>query len=180
MGWRRIIEGAPEPNIPITPMLDMAFQLLAFFVMTYHPSDLEGQMQLALPANDVKAAHNQQEQDPTVKPEKNPVLDLPSDLTVVVKTQNDGVNNGAISALTVEDTSGPATIHGAGDLGIGEALTRYLLKVKDTVSNKSAIRLQADSHLKWDNVVQVMDACRKAGFENISFVPPPDLNLTSQ
>ncbi len=29
-------------GIIITPMLDMAFQLLAFFVMTYHPSALEG------------------------------------------------------------------------------------------------------------------------------------------
>src|SRR5438477_1242086 len=26
----------------ITPMLDMSFQLLAFFIMTYHPSALEG------------------------------------------------------------------------------------------------------------------------------------------
>src|SRR5579862_4681252 len=26
----------------ITPMLDMSFQLMAFFIMTYHPSALEG------------------------------------------------------------------------------------------------------------------------------------------
>src|SRR5262245_63763934 len=26
----------------ITPMLDMSFQILAFFIMTYHPSALEG------------------------------------------------------------------------------------------------------------------------------------------
>src|SRR5438094_10659785 len=26
----------------ITPFLDMSFQLLAFFIMTYHPSALEG------------------------------------------------------------------------------------------------------------------------------------------
>jgi biopolymer transport protein ExbD len=180
MSSRRRPEDGPEPNIPVTPMLDMAFQLLAFFVMTYHPSDLEGQMQLALPANDAKAAHSQQEQDPTTKHDANPVLEVPSDLTVVVKTQNDGVNNGAISSLGVEDRSGPATIRPTGDESLGDALTRYLQKAKDSVDNKSAIRLQADSHLKWDNVVQVMDACRKAGFENISFVPPPDFNLSSQ
>ena len=29
-------------GIIITPMLDMAFQVLAFFIMTYHPSALEG------------------------------------------------------------------------------------------------------------------------------------------
>ena len=27
-----------EPDLPITPMLDMSFQLLAFFVMTFNPT----------------------------------------------------------------------------------------------------------------------------------------------
>jgi biopolymer transport protein ExbD len=37
-------EGAAPINLGliITPMLDMSFQLLAFFIMTYHPSALEG------------------------------------------------------------------------------------------------------------------------------------------
>ncbi len=40
-------KGSQDPSgvnlsIIITPMLDMAFQLLAFFVMTYHPSGFEG------------------------------------------------------------------------------------------------------------------------------------------
>jgi hypothetical protein len=29
-------------------------------------------------------------------------------------------------------------------------------------------------------VVQVMDVCRRAGFKDISFVPPPDLGLSGQ
>jgi biopolymer transport protein ExbD len=176
----RYTEAGPEPNVPVTPMLDMAFQLLAFFVMTYHPSDLEGQMQLALPSKDTAAAKKPADVDPSTAPEKDPVLEIPADLTVVVKTQMDGVNNGAISALTVEDRSGPATIRPAGDQSLMDALTRYLSKTKETVDNKTAVKLQADSKLKWENVVQVMDACRKAGFENISFAPPPDYRLTSQ
>ncbi len=180
MSIRRKNDDGPEPNVPITPMLDMAFQLLAFFVMTYHPSDLEGQMQLALPSNEAKAAHKQEDVDPAAKHDKDPVLEIPADLTVVVKTQNDGINNGAISALTVEDRSGPATIRPATpEQPVTVALTHYLQGIKDTVDNRS-IKLQADSRLKWDNVVQVMDACRKAGFENISFVQPPDYLLTSQ
>lgn len=181
MSRRRGGEEGPEPNIPVTPMLDMAFQLLAFFVMTYHPSDLEGQMQLALPSNSAAAAHQQSAVDPQTKNDKDPVLEIPADLTVVVKTQNDGVNNGSISALSVVERSGETTIRPSGpDQTVTEALTRYLNKVKDSVDNKSAIKLQADSRLKWDNVVQVMDACRKAGFENVSFAPPPDYLLSSQ
>jgi len=38
-----------EPDLPITPMLDMSFQLLAFFIMTFHPTQTEGQIMVALP-----------------------------------------------------------------------------------------------------------------------------------
>jgi biopolymer transport protein ExbD len=39
----------PEVALPVTPMLDVAFQLLFFFIMTFHPADLEGQIELSLP-----------------------------------------------------------------------------------------------------------------------------------
>jgi biopolymer transport protein ExbD len=180
MRRRRNNDDGPEPNVPITPMLDMAFQLLAFFVMTYHPSDLEGQMQLALPSNTAPAADKQQNISPDSAHDKNPDLDVPPDLTVVVKTQNDGINNGAISALSVEDRSGPSTIRPAGEQSLMDALTAYLKRSKSNIDNKAAVKLQADSKLKWDNVVQVMDACHKAGFENVSFSPPPDYMLSGQ
>ena len=38
-----------DPDLPITPMLDMSFQLLAFFIMTFQPKPLEGQIQMTLP-----------------------------------------------------------------------------------------------------------------------------------
>jgi biopolymer transport protein ExbD len=48
-----------EVNIPITPMLDMAFQLLTFFVLTYRPSPTEIQYGMnfmpAAPATDFRA-----------------------------------------------------------------------------------------------------------------------------
>ena len=41
-----------EPDLPITPMLDMSFQLLAFFIMTFKPADTEGQIALTLPKDE--------------------------------------------------------------------------------------------------------------------------------
>lgn len=38
-----------EPELPITPMLDMSFQLLAFFIMTFKPAPTEGQIAMTLP-----------------------------------------------------------------------------------------------------------------------------------
>ena len=37
-----------EIEIPITPMLDMAFQLLTFFILTYQPAPSEGQFSMNL------------------------------------------------------------------------------------------------------------------------------------
>jgi biopolymer transport protein ExbD len=49
-----------EVTIPITPMLDMAFQLLTFFILTYRPAPSEGQFSMNLlpssPATDFRAA----------------------------------------------------------------------------------------------------------------------------
>ena len=44
MRHKRKIEGSPgvQLSLIITPMLDMSFQILAFFIMTYHPAALEG------------------------------------------------------------------------------------------------------------------------------------------
>ena len=37
-----------EVEVPITPMLDMAFQLLTFFILTYKPAPTEGQFSMNL------------------------------------------------------------------------------------------------------------------------------------
>lgn len=36
------------PDVPVAPMLDMAFQLLTFFVLTYRPAPVEGQFMMNL------------------------------------------------------------------------------------------------------------------------------------
>jgi biopolymer transport protein ExbD len=164
-----------DTNKFITPMLDMTFQLLFFFVLFYNPSTLEGQMDLSLPADADKAAHKKEDVKPDAKSEKDLTLEVPSDLTVIVRTQQDGVNNGIISALTVEESAGPKAIEGGLD-----GLRKYLQEARKAVANKSALKLKGDGRLKWRAVVEVMDVCRQAGFENISFVPPPDLNLSGQ
>ena len=42
------------------------------------------------------------------------------------------------------------------------------------LNNKEKVSIQADAGLRWSYVVEVMDACKKAGFTNIGFAPPAD------
>ena len=174
MKKRREPEVGPEPNLPITPMLDMAFQLLFFFVVTYNPSDLEGQMDLSLPSEQVARAKNEKDVDPSKGPDKNQALELPADVTVIINTAHDGINDGKINALHIEERSGQ--IH-PNNL---DQLKAELVKIRERVENKEGIKLQGDRKLKWEEVVKVMDVCRSAGFPNISFVPPPDFRVGVQ
>jgi biopolymer transport protein ExbD len=163
-----------EPSrveVAITPMLDMCFQLLFFFMLYYHPSSLEGQMSMALPLDKQEAAAQKQED---VNKGSDPEADtLPADLTVNLKTQNDGYNNGVISQITVTSRDGPREIPNL------DALKDYLGSVKDTLTNKEDIKIQADSRLSWGAVVRVMDVCTRAGFRP-GFAAPPDRGLGQQ
>ena len=166
MTTKRKPDAEIEPNLPVTPMLDMAFQLLAFFVMTYHPSDLEGQMDLSLPSENITQAKDKDQVDPNAPPDPNQKLELPANVTVIVRTQMDGENNGRISALTLQDLAGPHVIDNLGKLAA------ELKERSKTVENKENIKIQADGKLKWEEVIKVMDVCQQTGFKNISFVPP--------
>jgi biopolymer transport protein ExbD len=166
MTTKRKPDAEIEPNLPVTPMLDMAFQLLAFFVMTYHPSDLEGQMDLSLPSENITQAKSQEDVQTDAKPDPNKALELPANVTVIVRTQMDGVNNGRISALTLQDLAGPHVIDNL------DKLAAELKERSKTVENKENIKIQADGKLKWEEVIKVMDVCQQTGFKNISFVPP--------
>ncbi|HWG42365.1 MAG TPA: biopolymer transporter ExbD [Gemmataceae bacterium] len=171
MTTRRKPDSGPEPNLPITPMLDMAFQLLAFFVMTYHPSDLEGQMDLSLPSEELTRAEKPEQT--TNAPTDQTPINLPANLTVIVRTQMDDVHTGQISDVRLQDDAGTQQVE------VGKLLEE-LKKQHETVENKENIKIQADGKLKWQAVIQVMDACQQAGFKNISFVPPPNFHMSGQ
>src|SRR5438876_1342075 len=91
-----------EINKVITPMLDMAFQIFAFFIVIYHPSQLEGQLLLSLPdAAQSKAAKPEEAQ---AERSMTGELELPAELTVLVKTKRpDGSQDGGITQVSVQE-----------------------------------------------------------------------------
>jgi biopolymer transport protein ExbD len=166
-------EGDSKIVLPITPMLDMTFQLLFFFIMSFNPADLEGAVDMALPSEQEKAAHKKDDVDPRKASDKDPTPEFPSDLTVKVRTQMDGVNDGEISAISVRNLEGKEDpITDPKSVLVG--LTKYLTDKRQGLTNKDGVKLQGDGKLKVRSIVKVMDACRAAGFTNISFVLPED------
>jgi len=158
----------PDMNRVIVPMLDLAFQVLLFFILTYHPSQLEeGQMDLSLH----DAAQAQAANPKDAKPDASIAgdLELPAEITVFVKTQHDDRALGKISLITVEDRVKKQ------DLETPEALRKYLEKIRSGLSNQNDIKIQPESGLKYNYVIEIMDMCTRAGFKNVAFGPPPDV-----
>src|SRR5207253_9464857 len=95
-------EAVPGVVLPITPMLDMTFQIFAFFIMTYNPAEglREGYMDFNLPATGEMRAQDDKDIDPNQRPDTD--LKIESELTVIIKTVRDNINDGAISSIAVQ------------------------------------------------------------------------------
>jgi biopolymer transport protein ExbD len=171
MSRKKEEEHQPKPQMPVTPMLDMAFQLLSFFILTFHPdAQFEVEMDLALPAKESSKAQDPSMIDPTVAANPNidpdELLDVPM---IVAKAANDPANAGTISSLSIEHLGNPRTVHDIDDLV--KTLKSDEFKAADF---KGAIRVRGDPKLKWSAVVKIVDSCHAAGFTRVGFASPND------
>jgi len=153
-----------EPDLPITPMLDMSFQLLAFFIMTFQPSPTEGQIALTLP---------KEEGGPSATSIPSPV-DENKPRHYIVRVA--AADNGTIEQMTLveegaADQSG--TKLGAGDSGVKNYHTELsrLWKQLEAEKKTGKLTLEIGDKLIQDYVVQLVDQGIRAGFNDISPVP---------
>ena len=93
-----------EPDLPITPMLDMSFQLLAFFIMTFKPAPTEGQIAMSLPPAEEGSQSATAIPDLTsVKPLKLAVRVIPDeDGNIAMLTQVPGIGRKGAERLIIE------------------------------------------------------------------------------
>jgi biopolymer transport protein ExbD len=138
-------------------MLDVTFQLLFFFIVSFSPADREGQIPVSLPA---ELGHLDKGPGDPLPAD---LLEFTSDLTVTVNAQLDGVNDGEISALFVRNITGrEEPVDGLSGL-------RLRLERERTGSPRMvAVKVEADAGLRVRHLTKVMDACRQAGFNRIS------------
>jgi biopolymer transport protein ExbD len=160
-------------------MLDMSFQLMAFFIMTYHPSALEGHIDgnllpPTLVANKAKT--------PVPTPMDLPAVDeepqLQDVLLVVVKAvakgQTEGQRfDGQPSRILLKRPENPEAVTiSDSDSTLAEGLKRLTVELKKEAGPKANIKIEGDGDLKHEYLMQVYDACKRAGYQNISFVAP--------
>jgi biopolymer transport protein ExbD len=142
-----------EVEIQITPMLDMAFQLLTFFILTYQPAPTEGQFSMnllpAAPAIDMDA--------PQEPGEAKAAADVPAALRTL-RTSIHANADGTIARIVL----------GENEFTQLEDLKRRLLEIRaDKTLPFDQALVEADSDLSYAELMRVIDVF--AG---------PEVNLT--
>jgi biopolymer transport protein ExbD len=143
-------------SIFITPMLDMSFQLLAFFIFTYNPSQLERQFPITLAAGDQGGpaeARPDQVASPRITTTKPAV-------TVRAKAGPKGrlASLEIVSAGRVEIIK-PA--EGSADTPVELLLAELEYKLLQYKGDDDRITLQGSISLRWEETMRVMDSCRQ-------------------
>ena len=160
-------KGSETVELNLAAMLDMAFQLLTFFILTFKPSPVEGQINLKLPPPQPVAGMKNAAKAGDNEANKDPVQNLNSLIVTIFSTPG-----GRLATMSV----GEANVAGV------TALDGRLKQVLGPESGASfdQVILQVASKLKYDELMKVVDVCTKQTLANgekltkLSFVELPD------
>ncbi|QEL16882.1 ExbD/TolR family protein [Limnoglobus roseus] len=161
-----------EPDLPITPMLDMSFQLLAFFLMTFNPTPTEGHLDVTLPKRDG---------GPSTKLPDPFTTDEAEEFTIRVEADDKG-DVGSVS-ISVGKEGGGVDVPGKGR----EARTNLFKDLQNRLAaakndhaerNKSTgeskpfvppkIKLELANELNFKIVIAIMDESNRAGYPTVA------------
>jgi biopolymer transport protein ExbD len=129
-----------EIEVPVTPMLDMAFQLLTFFILTYRPAPTEGQFSMnLLPAQ--KATDISKEPPKDAPPSPDALLRT---LKTILRAGPDGL----IGEMKLNDQ--PIT-------GMDELKKELEGFVNDPILSFDQAVISVDPQLKYSELMKVID-----------------------
>jgi len=179
--YKEAVQGGVNLGLIITPMLDMSFQILSFFIMTYHPSALEGHIpgSLAPPVDVLKKGQENVVEDilnPSV-PDEMILPELQDAITVIVKTDGNDPGKPGKVLLQRKTSPTPDQVEDAGNSTWKKARAALASELKRLNAEgnveKANIKIAADGDLMQQYVMEVYDVCKQSGFPKIHFVPPP-------
>ncbi|MDX2035038.1 MAG: biopolymer transporter ExbD [Isosphaeraceae bacterium] len=150
-----------EVEFPVTPLLDMSFQLLAFFILTFQAPSTETHLDLYLPASAAALPGATRGQAREAVPRRADP-DLENDL--IIRATADDL--GELGSLSL----GEAPIDGMEMLA--EKLGRYAALMKD---RPLRVRLLADDRLRYELAARIVGVCSTSGVASIRLSGPAPL-----
>jgi biopolymer transport protein ExbD len=160
-------EHVPEIVLPITPMLDMTFQLLFFFIVTFNPSKEVSRPPQLLAEEQSKQAVDPKNINPLTKPDDRRILPK-STFTLAVERRDAGDDKTLLVSLS---TGGNETFNLETEKGTQDCIDR-LTQLFEKSGDSPSLTLETKGETKWKDMVQARDACLEAGFRDIRFAKP--------
>ena len=150
----------------LAAMLDMAFQLLTFFILTFKPAPVEGQVGLRMPPPQPVAPVRTKDQAGNADKPSNTMQGLTSLVVSVLPNAGGGLGTMAIGETAV------------GGLA---SLDRQLSTILgDSANPFEQVIIQVGSGLRYDALMSVVDICTRQKMPNgkplekLSFVELPE------
>src|SRR5262245_18308347 len=144
---RRRRRTQPDVELNLAAMLDMAFQLLTFFILTFKPAPIEGEVALRLPPP----------KPITVIKEGQVAGSDVSNLSPVA-----GVNTLTISVFPARSGNIESLAIGESPIGnLGQLETRLKAVLGDPGNPFDQVVIQVGSDLHYDELMRVIDVCTK-------------------
>ncbi len=139
-------------------MLDMAFQLLAFFILTFKSPSAETHVDLDLPATPAALPARSEGR---AQPRKSRRVDTDLENDLLVRAEADDL--GDLKALRLGEATVP-------DLPtLGRRLRRYTQLLEGRALR---VRLVADDRLRYEPAAQIIATCSASGVASIRLSPP--------
>ncbi|MBX9622216.1 MAG: biopolymer transporter ExbD [Gemmataceae bacterium] len=145
-----------DPDLPITPMLDMSFQLMAFFIFTFRPAPTEGQIVLALPKDD---GGGQGIPSPT------------DDRPVTLVARAEAAETGRIAGITLVERDAAETKPEE----LGADLKKYQAALRARYNGfkgkPAKLIIEVGDGLLQEYVVNLLDVAVNVGFTDVAPIP---------
>ncbi|MCI0357644.1 MAG: biopolymer transporter ExbD [Planctomycetaceae bacterium] len=137
-----------EVELNLAAMLDMAFQLLTFFILTFRPAPVEGQVFLRMPLPQPVAARQIGETAGQNPESTNPLAAL--DTLVISAVSNE---TGGLRQIVIGDTTLNSSL---------PALDRKLSQLLAAEGSAfQQVIIQVDSRLRYQELMGVIDVCTR-------------------
>lgn len=164
MARRRTAGDEVEAKADFTPMLDLIFNVLAFFVITFNPPKPEKNFDVTLPP-------------PQKQEETKSTSELPSEEPQIYESVTIGLRAGPGGALQSVQLEGRDL--GGGTVAVNRLvndLRRHAAMLNVPGQDKGALEVAtivSDSALKYEHLIMVVDACYQASIKKINFAEAP-------
>jgi len=147
LGHRRKKRLQGEVELNLAAMLDMAFQLLTFFILTFKPAPVEGDVVLRLPAPLPTTVRPNAEPLGSNEKNPNPVQGLTSLVITVTNDESGGTKSIAIGDQPVA--------------GLAEFENKLHAVLGDGGAGFDQVLIQVGSELNYEELMRVVDVCTR-------------------